>query len=706
MKKLSCFKRRAVDKQFTLRSVLFSLAGLMLNVLLVTLTSRWSIPLYLDCIGTLLVAALCGVIPGITVGFLSNVLTAMLTVSADPLTMYFSLLSILLALAATIFSLRGWLRRLTTALLLVPILASIGGGLGSLLTWMLYGFSFGSGITAPLAVRLFQSGFSEWAAQLTASLAVDLADKLIAVAALFLFLRFVPYRFIGKLPLGYIYDRSKPYIYDPSHRDKLYRKRSLRTKIIAIVLAVAALLSGVAITASAISYRRMLVEEYTEKCFNVARMVSAYVDGDQIDAYLQSGGQSAAYEQVKAQLEQMLSKVEKIKYIYVYRIEPEGCRVIFDLDSGDVPGEAPNAMVDFDDAFIALVPSLLKGEAIPAVITDGSYGWLLTAYEPVYDSNGRCAAYACADIEMTEINRQQYTFIIRLGALLFSAFIVMIIFSMLYFGQVVLEPIGALVERTHAFDPDDPDKPILQKPIATGDELEALYDSICEKDERIGGYIKEINHKNSELTQLQRNVIYSLANMTESRDENTGNHIKRTAAYVRAIAVRLQQTGYGGGVITDDVIRQLYESAPLHDIGKIRISDAILNKPGKLTPEEFAIMKTHTTIGGEVLRSSLEGVTDGGSLTMAVDMVECHHEKWDGSGYPHGLAGDDIPLCARIMAVSDVFDALISKRSYKDAMSIDKALGIIRAESGTHFDPDVVRAFLDSEDEIRRIAKL
>jgi HD-GYP domain-containing protein (c-di-GMP phosphodiesterase class II) len=156
--------------------------------------------------------------------------------------------------------------------------------------------------------------------------------------------------------------------------------------------------------------------------------------------------------------------------------------------------------------------------------------------------------------------------------------------------------------------------------------------------------------------------------------------------------------------LTDEFVSDVVHSAPLHDIGKICVPDAILNKPGRLTDEEFEVMKGHTVAGAEILERAKGAVSDPAYLDEAKRLAMSHHEKWNGQGYPQGLAGEEIPLSARIMAVADVFDALVSKRSYKDGFPIEKALDIIREGAGTHFDPQVAGAFLRAEAEVRHIA--
>ena len=157
--------------------------------------------------------------------------------------------------------------------------------------------------------------------------------------------------------------------------------------------------------------------------------------------------------------------------------------------------------------------------------------------------------------------------------------------------------------------------------------------------------------------------------------------------------------------LTDIFVEDVVRSAPLHDIGKIQVPDAILNKPGRLTSDEFEIIKTHTTAGKEIITSAINMVSeeDSGYLYEARNLAYCHHEKWNGSGYPQGLKGEEIPLSARIMAVADVFDALVSKRSYKEPFSFEEAINIIKESSGSHFDPKIVEAFLKAEPKIRKV---
>jgi len=214
-----------------------------------------------------------------------------------------------------------------------------------------------------------------------------------------------------------------------------------------------------------------------------------------------------------------------------------------------------------------------------------------------------------------------------------------------------------------------------------------------------------VKERTAEVVRMRDATIHAMASLAETRDNETGNHIRRTQNYVAALARRLKEHPRFRDVLTDENIELLHKSAPLHDIGKIGVPDRILLKPGKLDPEEWEVMKRHTIYGRDVIQEveRYVGRSDG-FLRFAREIAYSHQEKWDGSGYPEGLAGDEIPVSARLMAVADVYDALITRRVYKPAFSHEDAMGILRQGRGSHFDPDVLDAMLSIEAEFRAIA--
>ncbi|MBK8402225.1 MAG: two-component system response regulator [Propionivibrio sp.] len=216
----------------------------------------------------------------------------------------------------------------------------------------------------------------------------------------------------------------------------------------------------------------------------------------------------------------------------------------------------------------------------------------------------------------------------------------------------------------------------------------------------------EVARRMKENDQIQLVSIRALAHLAETRDPETGNHIQRTQNYVHFLALQLRQNPRFSAFLSSRNIDLLTKSAPLHDIGKVGIPDSILLKPGPLAPAEWEIMKTHAKLGSDAIE---QAETDAEMrldfLVLAKEIAHWHHEKWDGSGYPDGLAGDAIPISARLMAVADVFDALISTRVYKPTMPFSEARAIIEAGRGTHFDPDVVDVFLADFAEFTAIAE-
>jgi len=215
----------------------------------------------------------------------------------------------------------------------------------------------------------------------------------------------------------------------------------------------------------------------------------------------------------------------------------------------------------------------------------------------------------------------------------------------------------------------------------------------------------EVARRTNEVRTIQDVTILAMASLAETRDNETANHIRRTQDFVKVLAEALRSKSKFSAMLDDRNIDLLHKSAPLHDIGKIGIPDHILLKPGRLTPEEFEVIKTHTTLGRDAIVAAEKLLNVPNSfLQFAREIAYSHQEKWDGTGYPQGFAGEQIPVSARLMAVADVYDAVISKRVYKPAYPHEKAVEIIREGRGKHFDPDVVDAFLDNEEQIKDIA--
>ncbi|MDQ1331924.1 MAG: cyclic di-GMP phosphodiesterase [Thermodesulfobacteriota bacterium] len=246
--------------------------------------------------------------------------------------------------------------------------------------------------------------------------------------------------------------------------------------------------------------------------------------------------------------------------------------------------------------------------------------------------------------------------------------------------------------------------PVVMARVKTHLELKRVRDFLKNQNEFLEA---EVQRRTQEVVAVQEVTILAMASLAETRDNDTGNHIRRTQFYVKALAEKLRHHPRFSNFLNDHkTIDLLFKSTPLHDIGKVGIPDNILLKPGRFTPEEFEIMKTHCALGRDsIIAAERRLGLELPFLTLAKEIAYSHQEKWDGTGYPEGLSGDDIPISGRLMAVADVYDALICRRVYKEGMPHEKAFRIIVEGKGSHFDPDMVDAFTEIADEFNQIAK-
>lgn len=232
---------------------------------------------------------------------------------------------------------------------------------------------------------------------------------------------------------------------------------------------------------------------------------------------------------------------------------------------------------------------------------------------------------------------------------------------------------------------------------------QALVSSLCVTVIILGVYVNQKNPAEEELSHYHNEMVMGFATLVENKDGSTGGHVKRTTMYVKLLAEELRSRGYYKEILTKDYMKNLLRAAPMHDVGKIAVPDAILQKPGKLSEEEFTIMKKHTINGGKIIRETFGHLGQAQYTEMAYQVAHCHHEKWNGGGYPDGLKGEKIPLCARIMAIADVFDAVSEKRCYREAMPLEQCFEIIKEGRGKDFDPLLTDVFLDIRDKVEAV---
>ncbi len=683
-----------------------SAAGIIINLILAGIIRLNGLPIYCDTVGTIVVSILGGYMPGIIVGLVSNFLLGIF----DGISMYHASTNIIISLIAVYMYKKGWLKELVNIIVFILFLSLISGSLSALITYFTEEFDLAKIVFPGIREGYLNGQYNEFNTRLENDLLIDLIDKTIAISISYILIKILPDSLKKNL---YIYGwQQKPLtekeVIAVNQRDT--RSASMRTKILVILISA---LGAIAMAAIIISYRLNMgssIKENEELAKSVTSLMEAVVDPNRVTDYMVNGHSVPGYDYTEKQLAAIKNTSHTIQYVYVYKIMEDGCHVVFDVDTSEY-ASSPGDIVAFDESFEPYLPALLAGEDIDPIISNDTYGYLLTDYAPLYDDNGICQCYVCTDISMDDIQVDARRFLIKQISLFLGFFILTLAVGLWFSEYSLILPVNAMAysARTFTHNSDESMENSLDKirslDISTGDEVENLYLAFKKMTEDNVNYVENIEEQNMLITKMQNGLILVLADMVESRDQNTGEHVRKTAAYTDIIMKHLLKLGYYTDELTEEFMDIVYNAAPLHDVGKINVPDAILNKPGKLTDEEYDRMKTHTTAGSMILTRVIDTVADSDYLEEAKRLAEYHHEKWAGGGYPHGIAGEEIPLSARIMAVADVFDALVSKRSYKDGMPFEKAVSIIEEGAGTHFDPKIAEAFLDALDEVKEVAE-
>ena len=694
-------------KKQNIIALLFCVGGIMLNLLLGMTVSLLGLPLYMDTVGTVVVAAAGGYLPGVIVGFVTNIIKCIY----DPASLHYGVLNVMIAFCTSWFARRKLIGKPFGIIAMVLTFTLIGGGLGSVIPWFVDGLTFDS---ESLAGAIYSTGyFGHEISYLLAGLITDLPDKVVSVALALVILYLIPKRFYPDF--AFTSWKQAPLSAEEiaSASKTKMRRMSLQKKILFIFGASLIIVSLTAIIIGVSLYRSDIIKDRTQLAQGTAKLATRVIDGDRIDEFLKNGENSPEYLETQSVLEDILSSSPEISYLYVYKMEENGLRVVFDIDTEDTIGEKANTLIPYDNTFIPYKSTLLAGEAVEPIITNDEYGHLLTAAERVFDTEGICQCYAVADVDMDRLAEIGRSFFMEMLSLFLGFFILICVFVSWLIKYHIIFPINSIAEcmDESSYTGDDQEKmdeyvrKLRSLDIITGDEVEKLYNSICKTTRDQAEQLRSIRRLSDSTAVMQDGLIITMADLVESRDSDTGAHIQKTAAYVRIIVEGLRKKGYYAEKITSKFVSDVVRSAPLHDVGKINIPDNVLNQPRKLTDEEYEIMKTHTTIGKEIIEKAINTVHGGSYLKEARNMAAYHHERWDGKGYPTGLHGEVIPLSARIMAVADVFDALTSPRVYKPAFPIEKALDIIKEGAGTQFDPKCVEVFLDSLPEVKVILK-
>ena len=661
----------------------------------------------LGLVGSMVVAILSGYFLSVWVVLITQLLTSIVY----PAYIYYSIVNILSVILLTNYYKKGLLRKK----LGVASYIIMNGVINSIVTCII---ESGAGHNDPelFEINGYFSAIGSLPISVLAKAFIIVFTSSIVFLMVDVFLTFVIVRIIPQNIKDFFIEYAwlqKPF--NSNELDRINNSETRKTKIssvfaISLVMTCLTILIVVAYEASSL-FVRQTKDEHRTLAVGISKMAASVIDGDWVDDYIKSDGNSRAYKDIVKKLESIREISDDIEYIYVYKMMPDGCHVVFDLDTEVMEASKPGEVVEYSKEFEPYIPDLLEGKEIEPIESNGYYGWLLSAYTPVYNSKGKTVCYAGVDVSMKYLAIYTRDFMIRL-LIMCSGIIIVIIITGLWTARYrVIYPVDSMVATAKRFkyDSEEARKANVERlsalDIRTGDEIERLYNSFIQVTKDSVKSFGKMCQKSEYIELMQSNLIMILADMVENRDESTGDHIRKTSMYTLIVMNQMRRMGIYSGILTDDYIDNVFKSAPLHDIGKIKIPDAILNKPGKLTPEEFEVMKKHSVYGKEIIDELIESLTEASYIEEARNITLYHHERWDGTGYPEGLKGEEIPLSARIMAIADVFDALVSERVYKKAFTFEKAMDIIREESGTHFDPRIVSAFMAVSDEVRETSE-
>ena len=412
-----------------------------------------------------------------------------------------------------------------------------------------------------------------------------------------------------------------------------------RLMLISAFLAFAIVIVG--IITSSVLFRTATIDNRKEILVKAGKLAATQIDANKINYWLENGADDE-YMKTGQQLRHILNNTPYLQYLYVLQIQPDGCHIVYDLDTEDTEleqfmesslEEMPlGDIYPFEAAFMDSVPTLLAGGRIDIIESRDLYGWLLTGYEPLYDDSGKCTGYVGIDISMLGVESYTRFLLIWLVAVTMTFMLIIIILG------------------------------IAASKRARQSEEYAALEKQTKRDQK-----------------LLREVITAFANSIDAKDKYTHGHSSRVAEYSRKLA----EMNYKSEQECDEI----YYAGLLHDIGKIGIPDSIITKEGKLTDEEYEMIKQHPVLGAQILKS----ITEFPYLSIGAGG---HHERYDGKGYPAHLKGTDIPEIARIVSVADAYDAMSSKRSYRDPIPQQKVREEIVKGSGTQFDPEYARLML------------
>lgn len=688
--------------------IFFSGVGILVNVILAHVSIRFGLPFYMDTMGTIAVSAAVGLFPGILTAVASNAIMALIHSNF----IYFGFLNAIIAIATTWFVRNNLHKKIFRVIVFIFAIGFVTGSISSCISWFLLDGAQAAKESETVMMLSSSTGMPVFLAFLIFTILIEIFDKGLAVVLAWFILLLLPDKIKKQFEKGDWKQR-------PINRDDLNELRiwgkglghSLQRRATAMIILTSVLLVVVTGWSGVRLYFSKYKGTLTVDAYNSLQLLSEMVNKDDLKRAVISTEADPSYKATQALIKKIIDSFESVQAIHLVKFGEKEGRVIFDVEPLESVNDVNGAAFEYDEALLEVIPELVKGEDISPIEHGTITDWKRSVFYPIRDDNGEFICYAIADVSVTYMADYMQNFTLRFF-LIFLGFFILVISNNMWFTNVYMSyPIRSMAKCVDDFahlgyeqeQLDNNVKTIRSLEIQTGDELEKLYDSICNMTLNISDQIRDLRKLSEATLKMQDGLIITMADMVEKRDSDTGEHIQKTALYVKIIVEGLKKKGYYAEKITPKFMSDVVRSAPLHDIGKINIPDGILNKPGKLSEEEFEIMKTHTTAGKKIMEDAISTVEGENYLKEARNMAAYHHERWDGKGYPEGLHGEVIPLSARIMAVADVFDALTSPRVYKPAFSLEKSIEIITEEKGKQFDPKCVEVFLEALPDVKAV---
>ncbi len=474
-------------------------------------------------------------------------------------------------------------------------------------------------------------------------------------------------------------------------RAKLKNSLSFRYIIVSFLMCVAIYI--ITIVGSAFLYSNAIETRYANLCKTVSHVVAGSFDADSVDIWLK-GEHTHSYIQATNKLEELNGNIPYLDSIAIYQMREDGMYTVYNTKSTLLKRDLGN-VVSYDNKWEVYKQEFLAGSKVENIFVNGYDGKILTYCMPIFDSNGKCTAYVCSGISMNTITAERTGFVKSFGMVLLVIIAVLYLLIFIYIKFKIVNPINRL-----SYDMENPDrrdcikhmrKLVFNNYYSVSDWQKILRSSAKVFQENFG--IDTPNRKH------QRDAIRTFASVMGRSDVVSEQYKDHVGAYTRILCEELSKQEKFSQELDSDMIKMLELAAPLRDIGKLSVPDEIIYKPSRLSEDEFNIIKNHVQYGAEIIANVKKSMHKAKHLDVAYEIALYHHEHYDGNGYMAHLSGEDIPLSARIVAIVDAFDAIVQEKSYRSAISPEKAFEIISQDEG-HFDPDILKCFISVKNKI------